>query len=155
VVLYPSDWQVNSREWFQLLREVIIKLFLTSGKLVSLPSFNLLTLAVGSRWKGDPGGSVKCVEMRSIDQHLSHTNTQHTTSRTTCISSRVTAIGIAQTQEDKGCSRENGVSSEVTFCTRCRRRTSCEVLISNRKGLIGLLEQVEKGLLCTRVQSWS
>jgi hypothetical protein len=28
--------------------------------------------------RGDPGGSVKCVEMRSIDQHLSHTNT-HTT----------------------------------------------------------------------------
>jgi hypothetical protein len=29
-------------------------------------------------WKGGPGGSVKCVKMRSNDQHLSHTNT-HTT----------------------------------------------------------------------------
>jgi hypothetical protein len=73
------------------------------------------------------------------------THTQHTTSRMTCISSRVTAIGIAQTQEDKGCSSKNGVSSEVTFCTQCGRRTSRKVLKSNQKGLIGLLEQVEKG----------
>jgi hypothetical protein len=73
------------------------------------------------------------------------THTQHTTSRMTCISSRVTAIGIAQTQEDKGCSHENGVSSKVTFCTQCGKRTSREVLILNQKGLIGLLKQVEKG----------
>jgi hypothetical protein len=38
------------------------------------------------------------------DIYHTPTHTQHTTSRMTCISSRVTAIGIAQTQEDKGCS---------------------------------------------------
>jgi hypothetical protein len=84
---------------------------------------------------------MKCVEMRPNDQHLSHTNpthTQHTPSRTTCISLRVTAIGIAQTQEDKGYSSKNGVSSEVTFCTQCGRRTSHKVLKWSQKGLIGL-----------------
>jgi len=81
------------------------------------------------------------------------THTQHTTSRTTCISSRVTAIGIAQTQEDKGCSRENRVSNEITFFTRQGRRTSREDPRSNRKGWIGLLEQVEKGVFRTKVQS--
>jgi hypothetical protein len=72
------------------------------------------------------------------------THTQHTTSRTTCISSRVTAIGIAQTQEDKGCSCENRVSSEVTFFTQQGRRTSRKDPRLDQKGWIGLLKQVEK-----------
>jgi hypothetical protein len=71
-------WAASAAATMALHHAQTDAMILNNEKFIEIsPKSNYIT-AVEHTERGDPGGSMKCVKMRSNDQHLSHTNT-HTT----------------------------------------------------------------------------